>query len=124
VSGITAPVNCGAPKFPVVLANVVGISSQKPIFNPYSIIPKRFNARHQTAPAWKLNVGIMGFVPPQIMDWDQKSWRAKSWSTVGRNSEQIHSEMRTKGADLVVALSHGGLDASAYSPKMENASCT
>jgi len=31
-------------------------------------------------------------------------------------------EMRAKGADLVVALSHGGLDATAYSPKMENQS--
>ena len=29
-------------------------------------------------------------------------------------------ELRAKGADIVVALLHGGLDASAYSPTMEN----
>jgi 2',3'-cyclic-nucleotide 2'-phosphodiesterase/3'-nucleotidase len=32
--------------------------------------------------------------------------------------------MRAKGADLVVVISHGGLDNSAYSPTMENGSYT
>lgn len=125
LSDVTKPVNCGAPNFPVVLANVVGISSQKPIFNPYSIIPKKFNA---TTPdgsplSVTLNVGIMGFVPPQIMDWDQKYLAGKVMvNGAVETANKYIPEMRTKGADLVVALSHGGLDASAYSPKMENAS--
>jgi 2',3'-cyclic-nucleotide 2'-phosphodiesterase/3'-nucleotidase len=29
--------------------------------------------------------------------------------------------MRAEGADLVVAISHGGLDGAPYTPEMENA---
>ncbi|MFZ6774879.1 bifunctional 2',3'-cyclic-nucleotide 2'-phosphodiesterase/3'-nucleotidase [Undibacterium sp. SXout7W] len=125
ISDVTKPVNCGAPTFPVVLANVVGASSQKPIFNPYSIIPKQFNATKPDGSAMSvtLNVGILGFVPPQIMDWDQKNLAGKVMvNGVVETANKYVPEMRTKGADLVVALSHGGLDASPYSPKMENGS--
>ena len=125
ITGITAPNNCGAPTYPIVLANVVNATTQAPIFNPYSIIPKKFNA---TAPDGSsinvtLNVGIMGFVPPQVMDWDQKNLAGKvAVNGVVETATKYVPEMRSKGADLVVALSHGGLDASPYSPKMENGS--
>ena len=125
ISDVTKPVNCGAPAFPVVLANVVGASSQKPIFNPYSIIPKQFNATKPDGSTLSvsLNVGILGFVPPQIMDWDQKNLAGKVMvNGVVETANKYVPEMRSKGADLVVALSHGGLDASPYSPKMENGS--
>lgn len=125
ISDVTKPSNCGAPSFPVVLANVVGATSQKPIFNPYSIIPKQFSATKPDGTSMNvtLNVGIMGFVPPQIMDWDQKYLAGKVMvNGVVETANQYVPEMRNKGADLVVALSHGGLDASAYSPKMENGS--
>ncbi|MBC7490470.1 MAG: bifunctional 2',3'-cyclic-nucleotide 2'-phosphodiesterase/3'-nucleotidase [Glaciimonas sp.] len=118
-------VNCGAPNFPIVLSNVVGLSSQKPIFNPYAIIAKQFAATKPdgTSISVKLNVGIMGFVPPQVMDWDQKSLAGKVMvNGVQESSNKYVPELRSKGADLIVALSHGGLDASPYSPKMENGS--
>ena len=38
------------------------------------------------------------------------------------NAAKYIPEMRAKGADLVVAISHGGLDNSTYSPTMENGS--
>lgn len=117
--------NCGAPNFPLVLSNVVGASSQKPIFNPTSIIAKQFTATKPDGNTMsvKLNVGIMGFVPPQIMDWDQKSLAGKVVvNGLQESANKYVPELRSKGADLVVALSHGGLDASPYSPKMENGS--
>lgn len=116
---------CGAPNFPLVLSNVVGATSQKPIFNPTSIINKQFVATKPDGSSMnvKLNVGIMGFVPPQIMDWDQKSLAGKVVvNGVQESANKYVPELRAKGADLVVALSHGGLDASPYSPKMENGS--
>ncbi|WP_374517163.1 bifunctional 2',3'-cyclic-nucleotide 2'-phosphodiesterase/3'-nucleotidase [Undibacterium squillarum] len=125
VTGIAAPTNCGAPKFPVVLANVVNASSKKPIFSPYSILPKRFTATRPdgTSMDVNVNVGIIGFAPPQIMEWDQKHLDGKVMvNGLVESANQYVPEMRTKGADLVVALSHGGLDTSAYSPKMENGS--
>lgn len=125
IPGVTKGSNCGAPNFPVVLSNVDGVSSQKAIFNPYAILARQFTATKPdgTPLTVKLNVGIMGFVPPQIMDWDQKNLAGKVVvNGVKESATKYIPEMRTKGADLVVALSHGGLDASAYSPKMENGS--
>jgi 2',3'-cyclic-nucleotide 2'-phosphodiesterase/3'-nucleotidase len=70
-----------------------------------------------------MNIGIMSFVPPQILEWDQKNLAGKVAITgVQEAAKQYVPELRSKGADLVVALSHGGLDPSAYSPKMENGS--
>ncbi|MFZ6655966.1 bifunctional 2',3'-cyclic-nucleotide 2'-phosphodiesterase/3'-nucleotidase [Undibacterium sp. TJN19] len=125
LADVSKPNNCGAPNFPVVLSNVVGASTQKPIFNPYSLITKQFTATKPDGSNMtvKLNVGIMGFVPPQIMDWDQKSLAGKLVvNGVQESANKYVPELRGKGADLVVALSHGGLDASPYSPKMENGS--
>jgi len=125
IPGVTAPVNCGAPTFPLVLSNVVGVASQKPIFNPYAVITKQFTATKPdgTTMSVPVNVGIMSFVPPQIMDWDQG--HLAGYVTVNGVQETANTyvpQLRSKGADLVVALSHGGLDASPYSPKMENGS--
>jgi 2',3'-cyclic-nucleotide 2'-phosphodiesterase/3'-nucleotidase len=126
IPGVTKPAgSCGAPAFPLVLTNVTGAASGKPIVQPYTLLPRDFQA---TAPdgsklSVKLNIGIMSFVPPQILEWDQKNLAGKVAVTgVQEAAKQYVPEMRTKGADLVVALSHGGLDTSAYSPKMENGS--
>lgn len=125
VAGISKPNQCGSPTFPLVLTNVNSVASQKPIYQPYALITKQFQA---TAPngttfTTPVNVGIMGFVPPQIMDWDQKNLNGLVYvNGVQESANQYVPELRNKGADLVVALSHGGLDASPYSPKMENGS--
>jgi 2',3'-cyclic-nucleotide 2'-phosphodiesterase/3'-nucleotidase len=126
IPGVTKPAgSCGAPAFPLVLTNVTGAASGKPIVQPYTLLPRDFQA---TAPdgsklSVKLNIGIMSFVPPQILEWDQKNLAGKVAVTgVQEAAKQYVPEMRTKGADLVVALSHGGLDTSTYSPKMENGS--
>ena len=126
IPGVSKPSgNCGAPTFPSVLSNVVGVASGKPIFNPYVLLPRDFAA---VAPDGsklnvKINIGVMSFVPPQILEWDQKVLAGKvSVTGVQEAAKQYVPELRTKGADLVVALSHGGLDTSPYSPKMENGS--
>ena len=69
-----------------------------------------------------MKIGIIGFTPPAIMSWD-KRWLGKVYTTgLKEAAEKYIPEMRAKGADLVVAISHGGLDNSAYSPTMENGS--
>lgn len=125
VPGVQKGANCGAPNYPLVLSNVVGVASQKPIFNPYAIIAKTFKATKPDGSTIdvKFNVGIMGFVPPQILDWDQKNLAGKVVvNGVQESANQYVPELRNKGANLIVALSHGGLDDSPYSPKMENGS--
>lgn len=125
VPGVSKPGNCGAPSFPVVLSNVNGVSSQAPIFAPYAIVPKTFKATKPDGSNLDVsfNVGVLSFVPPQIMDWDKKNLDGKVYvNGVKETATKYVPEVRGKGADIVVALSHGGLDASAYSPKMENGS--
>ena len=125
VAGVSKGANCGGPNYPIVLSNVDGVASGKAIFNPYALIDKSFTAtKPDGSPlAVKLKIGILGFVPPQIMQWDQKNLEGKVVvNGVVESANKYIPEMRNKGANLVVALSHGGLDASTYSPKMENGS--
>src|SRR3989344_477950 len=55
------------------------------------------------------------------MNWDKRYLEGKV-TTEGavEAANKYVPELRAKGADLVVALLHGGLDGAAYSPTMEN----
>ncbi|GGB85977.1 bifunctional 2',3'-cyclic-nucleotide 2'-phosphodiesterase/3'-nucleotidase [Pseudoduganella buxea] len=126
IPGVTKPAGtCGAPAFPLVLSNVTGVASGKPIFQPYAVLPRAFAAKAPDGSTLNvmLNIGIMSFVPPQILEWDQKNLAGKvAVSGSKEAAQQYVAELRAKGANVIVALSHGGLDTSAYSPKMENQS--
>jgi len=126
VAGVAKPSgNCGAPNFPVVNSNVLSAGAGSPILPPYVLLDKTVQAKTQTGEILivPLKVAVMGFVPPQILDWDAKSLAGKvSVTGVVEAAQKYVPEARSKGAQLVVALSHGGLDASTYSPKMENGS--
>ncbi|WP_215796516.1 bifunctional 2',3'-cyclic-nucleotide 2'-phosphodiesterase/3'-nucleotidase [Paludibacterium paludis] len=123
--GIAAPARCGSPAFPQVLANVANLQDKKPIFQPYTLLDRTYTA---TGPDGKtmpvaLKIGVIGFTPPTIMDWDKKNLDGKVYTNgLVETANTYVPEMRGKGANLVVALSHGGLDPSAYSPTMENGS--
>jgi 2',3'-cyclic-nucleotide 2'-phosphodiesterase/3'-nucleotidase len=125
VAGVKPAPRCAGPNFPQVLANVYSVKSKQPLFTPYAIIDKQITA---TGPDGKpvtttLKVGIIGFAPPTIMSWDKRWLDGKVYTAgVRETAEKYIPEMRAKGADLVVAISHGGLDNSPYSPTMENGS--
>ena len=114
---------CAGPQFPQVLANVYSVKSGKPLFAPYHIIDKQITA---TGPDGKavtatVKVGIISFAPPTIMSWDKRWLEGRVYTQgVRETAEKFIPEMRAKGAELVVAISHGGLDNSPYSPTMEN----
>ncbi|GCB04758.1 bifunctional metallophosphatase/5'-nucleotidase [Ralstonia sp. SET104] len=120
-----AQTKCAGPSFPQVLANVMSAKTNAPLFQPYTIITKTVTA---TAPdgstiSAPVKVGIISFTPPTITSWD-KRWLDGKVYTVGikETAAKYIPEMRANGADLVVAISHGGLDNSTYSPTMENGS--
>jgi 2',3'-cyclic-nucleotide 2'-phosphodiesterase/3'-nucleotidase len=114
---------CAGPGFPLVLANVYSVKTRKPLFPPYEIIEKRVKALDaQGRPVEAtIKVGIIGFTTPAILAWD-KRWLDGKVYTEGlvETAKRYLPEMRARGADLVVAISHGGLDAAPYSPTMEN----
>jgi 2',3'-cyclic-nucleotide 2'-phosphodiesterase/3'-nucleotidase len=124
IPGVSKPAGaCGAPDYPLVLSNVTAVATQKPIFQPYAILARDFAASAPDGSKFtaRINIGIMSFVPPQIMDWDQKNLAGKVAVGGAREAAlQYLPELRSKGANVVVALAHGGLDAGPYSPKMEN----
>lgn len=124
VTGVQRPGDCAAPAFPLVLSNVLSAATDTPLFPPYSLIPRKFQATGPDGAPLEvdLDVGVIGFTPPQIMTWDRPSLEGKVYvSGVVDAANRYVPEMRSQGADLVVALSHGGLDPGTYEPFMENA---
>ena len=102
----------------------MGKKSQSPLFPPYVILKRRVHATDaQGQPVQRdLRIGLIGFTPPQIMLWD-KRWLDGKLATVAMldAAKRWVPQMRKAGADLVLVISHGGLDASAYRTDMENA---
>ncbi|SFI91291.1 2',3'-cyclic-nucleotide 2'-phosphodiesterase / 3'-nucleotidase / 5'-nucleotidase [Paenibacillus sp. UNC496MF] len=81
-------------------------------YKPYVIMDKTFkdeNGNSQT-----VKVGFIGFVPPQIMDWDKDnlSGNVIAKDIVG-TAEKFVPEMKAEGADVVIALTHSGFNGSA-----------
>lgn len=117
--------NCAGPAFPQVLANVYSARTRQPLFQPYAIVTKNLSAVGPKGEALTVpvKIGLIGFTPPTILAWDKRFLDGKVYTVgVKEAAEQFIPEMRAKGADLVVVISHGGLDASPYSPTMENGS--
>lgn len=128
VDGLPDPAaqqTCAGPKFPQVLANVYSVKTRAPLFQPYAILSKTLTAtgpdgKTVTAP---IKVGIIGFAPPAILSWDKRWLDGKVYTEgVVETAQKYIPEMRAKGADLIVVISHGGLDNATYSPTMENGS--
>jgi len=116
---------CKGPDFPVVLANVTSLQTGKPLFPPYRILDKRITASGPDGKPLQatVKVGIIGFTTPAIMGWDKRALegrvRTEGWK---ETAERYIPEMRAQGADLVIAISHAGLDGRPYAPDMENGS--
>jgi 2',3'-cyclic-nucleotide 2'-phosphodiesterase/3'-nucleotidase len=124
VEGVDRTKRCAGPTFPIVLANVYSMKTRKPLFAPYRIIDKRIEAVDASGKPVKarVKVGIIAFTPPAIMSWDKRWLEGKVYTEgVREAAEKYIPEMRAKGAELVVAISHGGIDGADYSPAMENA---
>lgn len=123
VDGVTAPSKCAGPNFPQVLANVMSSKTRAPLMQPYVILDRTINAIDPNGSTIRvpLKVGVIAFTPPAILNWDKRYLEGKVYTDGIREvASKYVPEMRAKGADLVVAISHGGLDNAPYSPSMEN----
>ncbi|MBO6893295.1 MAG: bifunctional 2',3'-cyclic-nucleotide 2'-phosphodiesterase/3'-nucleotidase [Roseibium sp.] len=114
--------------FPVVCANLVkGTSlganarSDDLFLKPYVILEKQI--QDGAGNAHPIKIGFIGFVPPQIMNWDRRHLEGSANARdIVESAKAFVPEMREQGCDLVVALSHSGIDANDYAEGMENAS--
>jgi 2',3'-cyclic-nucleotide 2'-phosphodiesterase/3'-nucleotidase len=115
---------CAGPHFPLVLANVYSARDGKPIFQPWTVVTRQIEA--YTADGSKLRVplkvGIIGFTPPPILEWDRQHLAGKvTVSGVVEAAQKYLPELEAQHPDLVVAILHGGLNTAPYTPDMENA---
>ncbi|RAN75279.1 2',3'-cyclic-nucleotide 2'-phosphodiesterase [Bacillus sp. SRB_336] len=115
---------CAGPHFPLVLANVYSARDGKPIFKPWTIVTKHIDAYTEDGSSIRvpLRVGIIGFTPPPIMDWDKQNLAGKvTVSGVVEAAQKYLPELQAQHPDLIVAILHGGLNTAPYTPQMENA---
>ncbi|MDA8457055.1 bifunctional 2',3'-cyclic-nucleotide 2'-phosphodiesterase/3'-nucleotidase [Acidovorax sp. GBBC 3334] len=123
VEGVDARQKCAGSGYPAVLANVYSSKTRQPLVQPYTLIEKTLVATGPDGKEVKLpiKVGVIGFTTPGIMNWDKRYLDGKVYTEGAVESATKYvPELRAKGADIVVALLHGGLDAGAYTPTMEN----
>ena len=117
----------GGANFPIVCANLTkGQLASDPtkddlFFKPYMIVEKQIkDGAGNTTP---IKIGFIGFVPPQIMLWDIKNLEGKAQTRdIVEAAKAWVPVMKAEGADIVIALSHSGIDGSGPADKMENAS--
>ena len=95
----------------------------QPIFKPWTIVTKTVNV---TTTAGKivpttLKIGIIGFTPPPILDWDKRNLAGKvTVDGVVEAAKKYMPEVQAQHPDLIVAILDGGLNTSPYTPQMEN----
>ncbi|MDT3493619.1 bifunctional 2',3'-cyclic-nucleotide 2'-phosphodiesterase/3'-nucleotidase [Bacillus toyonensis] len=114
-------------KFPVINSNVYkddhdGIEeNDEHYFEPYHILEKE--VVDEAGQKQTVKIGVMGFVPPQVMNWDKANLAGEvKAKDIVQTAEKLVPEMKAKGADVIVALAHSGVDKSGYNVGMENAS--
>ena len=113
-------------QFPVVSANVakkMGATPRedKTLVDPYVILDRKVKDGNGVEHGLKL--GLIGFVPPQIMNWDRRHLEGRvNARDIVDTAKAYVPEMKEKGADIIIALSHSGIGAAQHTPGMENAS--
>ncbi|MCR8844320.1 bifunctional 2',3'-cyclic-nucleotide 2'-phosphodiesterase/3'-nucleotidase [Paenibacillus sp. SC116] len=101
-------------KFPYVNSNVYvddkdkNPNNDKNRYNPYVILDRTF--KDEAGKDVKLKVGVIGFVPPQIMNWDEAHLSGKVIAKdMVESAKKFVPEMKQKGADIIVAIPHSGI---------------
>lgn len=112
--------------FPYISANVFiddgddDASNDKPAYTPYLITEQKLKDTKGVERTVK--VGFIGFVPPQIMNWDKANLSGKVISKdIVEMAKHYVPKMKAEGADLIVAIPHSGLEITSAKAMQENA---
>jgi 2',3'-cyclic-nucleotide 2'-phosphodiesterase/3'-nucleotidase len=114
--------------FPFVSANLVRGTdlAADPLADDTYIEPYRIVEKEITDGAGNksiLKIGLIGFLPPQIMVWDATHLTGKvTTRDIVETARAYVPRMKAEGAELIIALSHSGISADATEPMAENAS--
>ncbi|MCO6560079.1 MAG: bifunctional 2',3'-cyclic-nucleotide 2'-phosphodiesterase/3'-nucleotidase [Gilliamella sp.] len=106
-------------KFPYINANVYDAKTQKPFFTQYIILDTPVIDRNGNKHTIK--IGYIGFVPPQIMQWDKLNLDGKVVvKDITETAKLLVPEMKKQGADVIIAIPHSGVSAEPYKALAEN----
>lgn len=106
-------------KFPIINANIVKPGTDEPVYQPYFIQKKE--VVDEDGVKHTLNVGYIGFVPPQVMVWDKAHLDGKVEARdIVKIAEKYVPILKKAGADLIVALAHTGPSDEPYKEGAEN----
>jgi len=112
--------------FPVVNANVAlelgsDPTKDKTLIPPYVILDHKVT--DGTGAEHDIKVGLIGFVPPQVMGWDRRHLEGNVQARdILETAKAYLPQIKEEGADIVIVLSHSGIGSADASDGMENAS--
>lgn len=108
--------------FPYVNANVYvdDGTGEKNYFKPYEILDRE--VVDEDGETHSIKVGVIGFVPPQIMQWDKANLEGKVVTKdIVETAERFIPKMKADGADIIVAIPHSGIGTVTSEGMEENA---
>ncbi|MEW4223883.1 bifunctional 2',3'-cyclic-nucleotide 2'-phosphodiesterase/3'-nucleotidase [Rossellomorea marisflavi] len=108
--------------FPYVNANVYvdDGTGEKNYFKPYEILDRQ--VVDEDGETHSIKVGVIGFVPPQIMQWDKANLEGKVVTKdIVETAEHFIPKMKADGADIIVAIPHSGIGTVTSEGMEENA---
>ena len=92
-------------KAPLLGANVVKAGTETPAFTPYTLIDRTIGGK-------RVKIGVVGLVTPGVRVWDRAVVDGKlEFRDPVVTAQKYVPQMKARGADVVVALVHSGLDA-------------
>jgi 2',3'-cyclic-nucleotide 2'-phosphodiesterase/3'-nucleotidase len=81
----------------------------KNVFTPYVLLQRSFTDEDGKPHA--LKIGVVGFVPPQVMLWDRQNLLGKVVARdIVESARLFIPRMRAEGADLIVVIAHSGFE--------------
>lgn len=101
--GLDYAINAAAgAQFPYLAANIYHPGTQDPFFTPYVILERTIDGE-------PIRIGVIGFVPPQIMTWDRTHLTGKvEAGHILEAARRFVPEMKAQGVDLLIAVAHTG----------------
>ena len=100
--------------FPILAANAYRLNADgtpgENLFPPSILLTRSF--KDETGAEREVKIGVIGVLPPQIMNWDKDKLTGKL--TTGDAVEAVEREipkLKEQGADIIVVLAHAGISA-------------
>ena len=96
-------------KFPFLSGNTFRHGTTQHAFAPYTLIP------HVPPTGDTILIGVTGNTPPGVHVWDKANVDGRlQFRDVVASLKPVVAEMKSRGADVVVVLSHGGFSGTSY----------